>query len=72
MNRRKVKNEDVKQQTPMEDLIDLDFSGFGPETVRMDDAWSVATDKTRRINLPPRISRLWGWAFRRCSPKALQ
>ena len=54
MNRRKVKNEDVKQQTPMEDLIDLDFSGFGPETVRMDDAWSVATDKTRRTNPPPR------------------
>ena len=59
MTRRKVKNEDVKQQEPMEDLIDLDFSGFGPETVRMDDAWSVAppfaaTDKTRRMNPPQR------------------
>lgn len=42
----------------MEDLIDLDFSGFGPETVRMDDAWCASdpfggNDKNRRM-LPQR------------------
>ena len=34
----------AKQANVMDDLLDLDFSGFGPEKVRMDDGWNTPND----------------------------
>ena len=42
--RSKVKTEDSKKQSDvMEDLLDIDFSGFGPDAVRMDESWNAET-----------------------------
>ena len=41
---RREKVKQAKQANVMDDLLDLDFSGFGPEKVRMDDGWNTPND----------------------------
>ena len=41
---RREKVKQTKQANVMDDLLDLDFSGFGPEKVRMDDGWNTPND----------------------------
>lgn len=44
MNSRSRSKQDVtKQNDVMEDLLDLDFSGFGPDAVRQDEGWNMPT-----------------------------
>ena len=41
---RREKVKQARQASVMEDLLDLDFSGFGPEKVRMDDGWNAPNE----------------------------
>lgn len=41
---RREKVKQARQANVMEDLLDLDFSGFGPEKVRMDDGWNAPNE----------------------------
>lgn len=51
-SRSKTRTEDSKKQSDvMEDLLDIDFSGYGPDAVMMDEGWSTeipTTTSTRR------------------------
>ena len=56
--RSKVKTEDSKKQSDvMEDLLDIDFSGFGPDAVRMDESWNAETTGVARRPMPPHVAR---------------
>ena len=50
-SRSKTRTDDSKKQSDiMEDLLDIDFSGYGPDAVRMDEGWitEIPTTMPRR------------------------
>lgn len=53
-SRSKTRTDDSKKQSDvMEDLLDIDFSGYGPDAVRMDEGWNTETPSTIPRRSPP-------------------